>query len=302
MRRNLQIAAGFVLPHLLAGALFYATKSIVASSQGGLLILSYFTILPLMMGLVSAACWKELKWGVPAHAAGALANFVILAGMAALFMHEGIICLIIVAPLLYAFLLLGTWIGMRLFQSGNRLQASLVPVLLLLLVIDARSPHEHHQVVTDSLLIHAPPERVWRYVVEVPTIRQPSPFWLFRLGLPAPVYTTATGHFVGAERQCVFSGNLVFDERITELEPNRRLQFDIVRQPDHPEILGHADVLHGGMTLVDNGNGTTTLVGSTAYRLHVYPAAYYDLWAMQIGREVHWSVMKQIRRLAEADR
>jgi hypothetical protein len=53
------------------------------------------------------------------------------------------------------------------------------------------------------------------------------------------------------------------------------------------------------MELRDNHDGTTTLIGTSWYRLKVYPALYYDLWARSMCRDVHLRVMKHIKELAE---
>lgn len=146
----------------------------------------------------------------------------------------------------------------------------------------------------------APPERVWQYVIDYPAITEKPDFWLWKVGLPAPVQSTATGHFVGARRRCAFEGNIAFDERIVEMEPARKLTFDITDQPKDPEIMGHLDLKRGRMILRDNHDGTTTLIGTSWYKLKVYPSAYYDLWTQSIMRAVHLRVMHHIQRLAEA--
>src|SRR5205823_12847157 len=125
-------------------------------------------------------------------------------------------------------------------------------------------------------------------------------YWLFRLGMPQPVRTTVAAPAVGARRDCLFDEGLTLVERITTLEPGRNLTFDIVAQPAHPEIMGHIELTRGQLLLQDNGDATTTLIGSTDYRLLAYPACYYDLWAESICRAVHRSVMGHIKRLAEA--
>ena len=70
-------------------------------------------------------------------------------------------------------------------------------------------------------------------------------------------------------------------------------------QPQDPEIVNHLILDRGQFRLHDNGNGTTTLIGTSWYRLNVYPAAYFDLWTRDIIRHVHRRVMTQIQTLAE---
>jgi len=299
----LPLLPGFIIPNVMAPLVIWGTRAVLEwnSSAVGVLILAEFILVPLMMGFVSGVLWRRQPARAGRLFLWSLINTGIALGLSALMMGEGVICLLIVSPLLLGGIFGGTLIGWHVFRHSNRLGMSVAPTLLLLILLDALSPHSHQAVVSDTLLIRARPEEVWRYVVEVPPIPRNSGFWLFRLGLPRPVRTTATGHRAGEERRCVFEGDLVFRERIVELEPGKKLTFDVVRQPEHPEIMGHLDVTRGQLLLRDNGDGTTTLTGHTWYRLHVYPAWYYELWADSIGRNVHFSVMGHIKTLAERD-
>ena len=111
--------------------------------------------------------------------------------------------------------------------------------------------------------------------------------------------TTNEGNFVGARRTCRFSRGAAFKEMVAEIEPGRRLTFDILEMPADPELLGHLDAQRGQFELHDNGDGTTTLMGRTWYCLHVRPAWYFDWWTHDIFRAVHLRVMRHIKRLAE---
>lgn len=64
--------------------------------------------------------------------------------------------------------------------------------------------------------------------------------------------------------------------------------------------MGHIDILRGQFILKDNGDGTTTLIGNSWYKLYVFPVWYYDIWEKSITRNVHWRVMEHIKQLSEA--
>ena len=302
-RNMVPLLLGFGLPLIAAGALMGLSTWLVNLSPdyNGVLIGSMFIVIPLLMGFISAYCWKDLNFGLGYFFLNSLLLTALALVVSFAFMREGVVCLVIVSPVLLAFVFTGVVVGRALFQRMTRLKVSLIPLLLAALVIDATSPHHHANQVTTRLHIRARPAQVWKHVVAFEPIQSKPRFWLFRLGLPHPERTMAEGPFVGARRRCIFSGNLVFEERIVALEPGRRLTFDITGQPNHPEILGHATLRRGQMALQDNGDGTTTLVGTSWYSLHVYPAWYYDLWAVHIGRNVHGSVLHHIKRLAEEE-
>ena len=82
--------------------------------------------------------------------------------------------------------------------------------------------------------------------------------------------------------------------------PNEKLTFDIAEQPTHPEAYGHITLHRGRFILRDNHDGTTTLIGSSWYTLHVRPLWYFDLWTRDMTRAVHLRVMQHVRRLAES--
>jgi len=120
------------------------------------------------------------------------------------------------------------------------------------------------------------------------------------MGLPYPESTTAAGDFVNADRECTFSGNATFKEKVVELVPRQKLTFDIIESPQDPELVGHLTPHRGQFVLKANADGTTTLIGTTWYTLHVRPLWYFDLWTHHIFRAVHLRVMEDIRRRAES--
>lgn len=155
--------------------------------------------------------------------------------------------------------------------------------------------------VSDTMVIRAPKNVVWKYIASHPLNTSHSDYWLFNIGLPCPVQSTIAADSIGAERKCVFSNGATFDERIVESKPEEIFTFDIVKQPDDPEIIGHIVVQRGQFILQENPDGTTTLIGNSWYRLNVYPVWYYDLWAVDITRHVHLRVMNHIKALSEND-
>lgn len=301
-KRSVCVGWGVLAANLTAAGLIGLTLllSKSSSSAGGILVSSDFVLVPFVMGLVSAFFWKSVKLTTMEYFLYSLVNsaFGLVSGGVA--MGEGVICLLIVSPLLITFVFLGALTGRWLFHfSSNRLNLSLIPLALVLLTADVLSPHHYENAVTDTVLIHAPPAQVWSHLAAVPLIPDPPKFWLFRLGLPYPTHATVTGQGVGATRQCIFSRNCVFQEKIVTWNPGHQLTFDVTSQPRDPEILGHARVKRGQFLLRDNHDGTTTLIGTSWYELYVYPAGYYDLWASAIARQVHLRVMDHIKTVSE---
>jgi hypothetical protein len=295
---------GIVIPNVLA-AIALAVIMIVdrtnseTDAAAKIATIAFF-VAPILMGLMSAYFWRDLEWGAWKYVGYSAISYGIILVLAAVVAQEGYICLLIVSPLIYLGLLIGAFVGKLVFRKKKTmLSSSVVGILALFVLFDLVGEHNQRNAVVDTMVINASPEQVWKYVAATPRNDAPLEWWLFGIGLPHPVETTVSDYREGAKRACVFSNGVVFDEVMSVYEPNRELTFDIVKQPADPEIIGHITMERGQFLLHDNGNGTTTLTGTSWYRLHVYPAWYFDLWAESITRNVHIHAMKHIKRLAE---
>ena len=214
---------------------------------------------------------------------------------------EGIICLVIVSPLLFVCISAGAFAGRSMFKEDNStLNSSIFAALFLVFITDSISEHHYQNMVSDELIINATPDKIWKNVVAFERIKEENKYWLFKVGMPSPVQSTVSGYHLGAGRKCIFSNGYVFDEKIVTYDENENLTFDVTHQPRDPEIMGHIDILRGQFILKDNGDGTTTLTGNSWYKLYVFPTWYYDIWAKSITRNVHWRVMEHIKELSEA--
>ncbi len=288
-------AAANLFAFLLIGVLKYTTL------QGSnTLIFSIFVIIPLMMGIIASWFWRNLDFRSRTLLGNSILNGALAILFSAVFLREGVICLIIVSPLILTFIITGAFLGHRMFKKNNqKLNVSIISLLFVVFIADSLSSHDHVNMVSDEIIVKASPEKIWKNVVAFEKIKQKDQFWLFRVGMPSPMQTTVEGYHQGAGRKCIFSNGYTFDEKIVTYKPNEDLTFRITGQPLDPEIMGHIDIQQGQFLLKDNGNGTTTLTGNSWYKLHVFPLWYYDLWAESITRNVHLRVMEHIKQLSE---
>ncbi len=296
----LRLVIGTLAGNAVGFLLIILTKFISASLVQTLVLPSLFLV-PFAMGLVMAWVWRPLDPPTSIIMAFTLLGTGLGLGLATIVFGEGMICLIIISPVIYAFIVTGALSGRSWFRaSGNRLNAYLAPALALVIVTEPAFRQPRTSVVIDEITIAAPPAKIWPHLLAFKTIPDAPDYWLFKLGLPCPMETTNGGDFVGANRACIFSGGAVFKERIAEFIPEKLLTFDILESPPDPELLGHLDSHRGQFELRDNHDGTTTLIGSTWYTLHVSPAPYFDWWVHDIFSAVHLRVMRHVQRLAEA--
>jgi hypothetical protein len=259
-----------------------------------------FFLIPFLVGLVAAWFWRRLNRSLAISFLDALWILLISLAAAAIILREGVVCLVIVSPLVYVFLFTGILVGRLCFRPNySKLHLTIFPLLALMTLGESLYHSEQQAVVTDRIIIHAPPAKVWPNVLAFPEIPDPPNYWIFRLGLPYPTQTTNGGNVVGADRQCIFSNGVVIKERVAEFVPNEKLTFDVAEQPTDPEAYGHITLHRGQFVLQDNHDGTTTLIGSSWYTLHVRPRWYFDLWTRDMSRAVHLRVMNHIRRVSE---
>jgi len=295
-----------VVANVAGGVLLFGVGKFLSLAKdqfGAVLAYPSFILLPLIVGLVAAWFWRRLNRSLAITFLDALWVSLLAIAASAAVLREGVVCLVIVFPALYAFILSGLLLGRIWFRRNHTtLQLSIFPFLILVTLTDAFYGSDERAMVTDEIFIQAPAEKVWPHVLAFSEITDRPDYWIFRLGLPYPTQTTNGGNFVGADRQCMFSDGIVIKERVAEFVPHERLTFDIVEQPTHPEAYGHITLHRGRFVLHDNGNGTTTLTGSSWYTLHVRPLWYFDLWTRDMTRAVHLRVMNHIRRLAEKER
>lgn len=290
---------GFLISNLVVLVIIGANKTIHGDSNG-ILVYSQFVILPILLGIISAWFWRDLNLKTKTILGYSLINSLIAILLSFLFLSEGFICLIIVSPLIFVFVITGAFIGKMMFKKKNQtLNVSILSLLLIAFVSDSISDHNYENMVADEIIINAPASKIWEHVVAFDKIEKPNAYWLFNIGMPSPMETTVTDYKLGAGRKCIFSNGYVFDEKIVAFDVNKNLTFDIVAQPQDPEIMGHIDIQRGQFLLKDNGNGTTTLIGNSWYKLKVFPIWYYDVWAESITRNVHLRVMDHIKTLSE---
>jgi hypothetical protein len=309
--RFLRIIAGIIAANLAGAAVCVLFGAPAFFSHGGTLaawaavilvmvIWPSLVLVPMGMGLVAAYFWRKLPLRIWEYLVWWSAASLLAPLGGYLMMREGLVCLIIGFPILFIGGFGGVMLGRFWFRAKvDTVNLSVFPLLVLAILAEGKFRTDRSEVATDQVLIRAESAEVWKHVVAFPPIAAPPNHWLNLVGLPSPVATTCEGAYVGADRRCIFSDDLVFKETVSELIPERLLTFDIVEQPPEPELLGHLTLHRGQFELKDNGDGTTTLIGRSWYTLHMRPRWYFDWWTRDITSHVHLRVMKHIKTLSE---
>ena len=94
--------------------------------------------------------------------------------------------------------------------------------------------------VVSSIEIDAPPDVVWKHLIEFPPIPEPDEL-LFKTGIAYPINARIEGTGVGAIRHCNFTTGS-FVEPITIWDAPRLLRFDVEQQPAPMRELSFWDI------------------------------------------------------------
>ena len=296
------VTKGVLAANVFGLAVSLATLSFVKLINKGeqIIVLSEFFIVPIAMGMISAYYWNKIPMKGIKYLTYSIANFLAVLVWSIFILMEGYICLLIVSPILLVSLVAGAYLGRFIFKRNKeKLNLSVISILLVIYILDVSMSRGYDAVVRDEIIIDAPAGVVWKHVVSFPEITDKPKFWMFRIGMPMPMETTVEAGSKDAGRECIFNDGIIFVEKMVVFEPEKDLTFDIIEQPQHPEIIGHIVMDKGQFLLEDLGDGRTKLVGSSWYRLMVYPVWYYNTWARAITRNVHLRVMKHIKKLSE---
>lgn len=284
-----------------------------------------FVAAPFVAGLMAA--WVH---GLPARRTAsesmAAGTCTLVVGFLVLFVtgFEGLVCLLMAAPLAFMVTALGALLGHSLQLDRHRGQPrvrgfEVLPIVSLpLLLMGAerlRPPVPVVHSVTTSLIVDATPAVVWEHVLRFPELAPPTD-WLFTSGIAYPVRARIEGAGVGAVRYCEFSTG-AFVEPITVWKPPTAereglLRFAVTHNPpplrewswrelDPPHLDGFLMSRQGQFRLVPLDDGCTLLEGTTWYTQEVFPSEYWRLWSDAIIGRIHHRVLNHVAELAESE-
>ncbi len=230
------------------------------------------------------------------------------------FAWEGVICLLMAAPIGFVFTYFGFLIGHRLSESKMS-NSTPTAIILLMLSVPSLMAFEDNIKTSDdlrsvatSIEINASPETVWKNVVAFPQLKGPTEF-IFKTGIAYPINATISGQGVGAIRHCNFSTGS-FVEPITVWDEPKLLKFSVDEQPEpmkeislydiHPAHLhGYWVSKQGQFKLTELPNGHTLLEGTTWYINKIKPNIYWTPWSDYIVHKIHQRVLEHIKTQAE---
>ncbi|MBC7544538.1 MAG: hypothetical protein H7338_17590 [Candidatus Sericytochromatia bacterium] len=316
MPRSSTGSAGMAM--LLTGfvGVLAVTVSVVGFNQYGLGI---FVGMPFCLGLMAALLHAyHQRRSYRECLSVAILSVAFLALLLVWLAIEGLICIVMAAPIGLVLAIMGASVGYTIQQlgRGSSNASGVLPIIMFLLPglmgAEAAAPvgPPVYAVVT-AVEIDAPPDRVWRHVITFSELPVPDEL-IFRLGVAYPVRAVIKGQGVGAIRHCVFSTG-PFVEPITVWDAPRLLKFDVTAQPPAMQELspyGAINAPHLDNFLVSQGGqfaltalpgNRTRLEGTTWYHHNIWPASYWRMYSDAIIHDIHARVLDHIKHLTEQE-
>lgn len=232
---------------------------------------------------------------------------------------EGLICILMAAPLGAGMALIGGGIGYIIqrhphygYAREYSLRAFSLPFLFLPALILAEGTTQVEpplREVRTAVEIKAEPEEIWFHLVAFAELPPPQEK-LFQTGIAYPIRAEIKGQGVGAVRYCIFSTG-AFVEPIEVWDEPRLLRFGVTSQPPvmqelspysqlrPPHLDNYLQSRQGQFLLTRLPNGNTLLAGTTWYQNSFWPGAYWNLWSDYIIHRIHQRVLDNIKRLSE---
>lgn len=228
---------------------------------------------------------------------------------------EGVICLLMAAPIAFPVAWIGGLVGYGLRHKPAVRNPAMFLLLAGLTPFGATAERALHLpaeifLVTTSIDLPAPPDHVWRTVLQPAKLAAPG-HPLFRAGVAYPLASHIEGIGPSATRYCDFStGKLV--EPVLIWRDLEQLRFTVASNPlpmqewtpyariHPPHLDGFLVSRQGEFRLEPLASGGTRLYATTWYQHHLWPAQYWRLWSDYIIHQVHRMVLENIAQRAAA--
>ena len=268
----------------LAGLLMRLLFSGMPGNAYSAMLGSFILGSPVLVGIVTiyvAELSERRSWTYYFFAPVFSVSTYVLASLAV--MIEGLICAIIIVPL---FALLAGVAGLvmgAICRVTNWPRRAVVSCVAILPLIGGSMEHrvataQRLRVQHREVLVAAPPEHVWRELVDTRAIdrEEVGAAWMYRIGVPVP--QSGLGEFRDGQhlRRVTMGKGIRFDQVATEWRPNERVtwhyRFDDHSFPpgaldDHVRIGGHYFDIGDTTYSLTRAGGETRLSIDMRYRV-----------------------------------
>lgn len=296
---------------ILAGMAFTVAAVALSTLVFGAYGYGVFVVAPFIMGTTTAAIANSKRDMGRRYTSKLVFSAMTLGGFALVMTAiEGLVCIIMAAPLGLGMAYLGGLLG-RQMQHSARNTISGFAVLPLVLIGETLLPPTTSFETYNVIGIDAPTAAVWKSIIDMENMDENLPL-ASRLGIAHPLRAQIVGEGVGAIRLGTFSTGTAV-ERVTAWEPGRKLAFTIVRDVPAmrelspyahvhaPHVAGYFLTNETSFELQPRANGGTQLIERTSHTLKLEPVLYWLPLARLVVEQNNAHVLAHIKRQAERD-
>jgi hypothetical protein len=160
--------------------------------------------------------------------------------------------------------------------------------------------------VTNSIQINAPISQVWQNLFNIKDIKPNELKWNIShfIGLPKPQNAITKNLEIGEIRELYWEKGVHFQEKITNIIPNKLLAYDVIideKSMEIAELDTHITVgdqyfnVESGYYYLSQQQGQTYLTLTTSYRMTTRLNWYGKFWANFVLDDFHSSVLHMIK-------
>lgn len=232
-----------------------------------------------------------------------------------LLLIEGAICILMALPLFLLMASVGGLatrlaLGLRGGHHGALGALGVLPLLLALPESELPLPQNQRNV-SDSVMISAPPEEIWKLINNATDIRpeEMRHGLAYRLGVPLPIEAVTIDTPTGRIRKLKWEDGIAFDEQIVEWhEPKTILwnyEFTVDTFPpdtlDEHVVIGgrHFDLINTRYTLTPESGGTRLAI-DVRYRVSTRFNWYANFWGDALLQDTARVILSFYKRRSEA--
>lgn len=230
-------------------------------------------------------------------------------------LKEGVICVVMLAPLWMASGMIGGYVTYRLRGRAGDHGTYCMAVFALPLIAMQVEPMipvpQATATVTRSIVVEASPEEIWPMLRGIPDVRADEGAWTFTqdvLGVPRPLGAHMVGEGIGAVRMANWGRRVRFREHIIDWRPGRAIgwRFDF-RGLDAWQFTDrhlmpdsrYFRVTTGGYRMEPAGPGRTRVIIDTRYWMQTPVNAYSRLWGELFLGDIETNLLALIKQRAE---
>jgi hypothetical protein len=231
-------------------------------------------------------------------------------------LQEGVICIIMLAPIWFASGAAGvivTYALRRRLRDGRTYCMALLAAPLLMMQVEPLlALPEAERTVSRSIIIDASPEDIWPLLRGIPDVRPDEGQWNISqdvVGVPRPRGAWLDSEGLGAQRWASWEREISFREVITDWHVNRSIGWRFVF--DHAEGWQFTDrhlmpespyfrVVSGGYSLRPLANGRTQVTLGTRYWMRTPVNPYSALWGEVFLGDIENNLLAIVKQRAES--